>query len=343
MTALVKRRAGLLITFAAAALGGFPLTLAARGGQREQAETLLARARELCDIRAKGVPPFLLKARLRLLNVPGGPLEGKYEEFRNSRGQWRRGLQFPDFKYTSVEVGDNHRMSRYASSRYAPYFAFRIEQMLRPSAELRLRHREVIANFRRRKIHNRRVDCVELKRPPDKREVCMDAESGMLVRLEERTGEFKWALEYAGETRWGGKRFPRRVREIEQGKPYIEIEIDELAGFEDPAEAWFKLPVAAEEWPTCDDPEPPEAVEHPAPRLPGSGSRRRGISGNVLTYVVVGVDGRVYNATPVRSDARLLATKTLDTVSRRWRFKPATCRGQPVPAAYFVATAFYAF
>jgi hypothetical protein len=310
-----------------------------REDQRQRAEALLERGRELSDIRAKDSSAFQLKAHIRILNVPGGVPEGNYEEFRNSRGQWRRALRFAEIKHTAIEVGDGERMKRYAASRYPPYVAFRIEQLLHPSDHLRLRRNEVMTNLRRRTIDKRPVVCVELRRDRDKREVCVDAESGLLVRLEQRSSGHKWVFEFADYAPLGNKRFPRRISEKEQKKDFIDIEIQELSGVTDPPEAWFTLPQVAEEWPVCDDPEPAVAVENPPPVIPRFSRRYQG---SVLIYVVVGVDGRAYHAEVVRSEGRRLAAKTLDAVTRRWRFRPATCRGQPVPSPFFIAHAYYA-
>ena len=101
-------------------------------------------------------------------------------------------------------------------------------------------------------------------------------------------------------------------------------------------------PARAVTWPDCDKPFPPETLEAPQPRYTRGVRRFRG-RGAVMTYIVVGVDGKAYHVTPIRSDAFSLTKATLDVITLHWRFRPAVCQGEPVPASILVETAFYLF
>jgi hypothetical protein len=172
--------------------------------------------------------------------------------------------------------------------------------------------------------------------------MCFDAATGVLAREQERVGDNKWTFEYSRYAAFGKKSFPRLAQQLEQNKVFVELEVVELTPATETGPHVFAPPARALEWPACDDPTPPEALEKPKPRMP-SAARRHHLRGKVVIYIVVGVDGRAYNATPVQADALSLAKATLDAVSLHWRFRPAMCNGEPRPASMFVETSFMSF
>ena len=309
---------------------------------RSESEALLARARELSDIRALGRPGFHLRGVLRLVDVPNGPVEGTYEESRDPKGHWRRTIEVPDFKYSMVETGDGRRIWHVGTQPYPPYFEFRLRQLLSMSRGPLIPRGEAVTNISTRTIQGRRVNCILSKRKNIKREMCFDASTGVLVREQERVGDNKWTFGYFNYAPFGTKTIPRLVRQLEQNKTFVELEVVELNTATEPKPELFARPAKAVEWPACDDPAPPVALEMPKPRMP-SAARRRHLRGKVVIYIVVGVDGRAYNATPVQADALSLAKATLDAVSLHWRFRPAMCNGVPRPTSMFVETSFMSF
>lgn len=317
---------------------------AARGAadMSQEAEAFLARARERSDIRAQGSPPFLLRARVRLLNVPNGPVEGRYEELRDSRGHWRRATSVPDLKFNVIEVGDGRRIQRASTTTYQPYFEYRMRQLLTLGDGPRIPKSEDVTKIGKRRIQSRPVTCFHSSKKGTKREVCLESETGLLVSEREHSGDAKWAFEYLNYAGFGAKSYPRLMRQREQKKVFVEVEITELTtGTEPPADSFSPL-ARAVDWPVCEKPFPPETLEVPQPRYTRGVRRFRG-RGAVMTYIVVGIDGRAYHITPIRSDAFSLTKATLDTISHRWRFRPAMCQGEPVPASIFIETAFYLF
>ena len=306
--------------------------------KEKAADALLARARDLTDIRAEGGPAFHLRARVRLVNVPNGPVEGFYSEFRDSQGQWRNVLEMPDWKYISVEIGKGGRVFRAGNARYMPYFEFRLRGLLSLFRRFKI-PRGGGTSIAQRRISGQPVTCLSSKKKGAKNEFCFDLALGLLVRGQSRSGEFNWTYEYLNYLPFGDKQFPRLLRLKEQKRVFLEAEIEKLTTDIDLSAPLFTPPYNAEDWVECDDPTPAEALEKPEPRYPREARRARE-RGKVLVYIVVGTDGRVYNATPVRAEALSLAKSTLDTISRRWRFKPAACGGKPLPMATFVEAFF---
>ena len=310
--------------------------------ESQEAGALLARARESSDIRAQGSPPFLLRARVRLVDVPNGPVEGHYEEIRDSRGNWRRAMSVPDLKFNFIEVGDGRRIHRASTTTYQPYFEYRMRQLLSLGDGPRIPKSEDVTMIAKRTVRNRPATCLQSRKKGTKREVCVDSETGLLVSELEHSGDAKWTFEYLNYAPFGTKSYPRLMRQREQKKVFVEIEITELRTGAEPAAPLFTPPARAVDWPDCEKPFPPEALETPQPRYTRGVRRFRG-RGTVMTYIVVGTDGKAHHVTPVSSDAFSLAKATLDTISYHWRFRPAMCQGEAVPASIFIETAFYLF
>lgn len=87
-------------------------------------EEFFARARQLSDLEASGIP-FHLKATY----VASGDAEftgnGTYEEWWQSKDLWRKEATLGDYKYVEIQNGDKH--SVYGSSNYVPW---RLRQVL---------------------------------------------------------------------------------------------------------------------------------------------------------------------------------------------------------------------
>jgi hypothetical protein len=81
-------------------------------------EEFFARARQLSDLEASGVP-FHLKATY----VASGDAEftgnGTYEEWWQSKDLWRKEATLGDYKYVEIQNGDKHTV--YGSSDYVPW------------------------------------------------------------------------------------------------------------------------------------------------------------------------------------------------------------------------------
>jgi protein TonB len=82
---------------------------------------------------------------------------------------------------------------------------------------------------------------------------------------------------------------------------------------------------------------PPEKVHDAAPVYPAIAQAAR-VQGIVIIQATIGVDGRVVDATVLRS-VPLLDGAAIDAV-RRWRYTPTTLNGQPVAVVMTVTVNF---
>jgi protein TonB len=78
---------------------------------------------------------------------------------------------------------------------------------------------------------------------------------------------------------------------------------------------------------------------NPWPRYPAA-ARRRGIEGEVLVRVAVGLDGRAERVEVLRSSGSALLDKSAVEALERWRFEPARAAGRPVAATVEIPVIF---
>ena len=85
----------------------------------------------------------------------------------------------------------------------------------------------------------------------------------------------------------------------------------------------------------------PQPIQMPAPSYPAQ-ALRDGESGTVLLRVHVGADGVPYDVDLVQSSRSRALDRAASDAVRRWRFRPATRGGQPVPGDVQVPISFNA-
>ena len=82
----------------------------------------------------------------------------------------------------------------------------------------------------------------------------------------------------------------------------------------------------------------PEEIDRVIPRYPAA-ARAAGTAGAVVIRGIVRTDGRIDNVEIIKDLPNGLGDAALDAV-RRWRFRPATFRGEPIDVYYTVTVNF---
>jgi len=300
--------------------------------KQQEGEALLAKARELSDIRGADAVPFRLHSRVLLWTSCEERVEGGYSLIFASRNRWREEIQFSGFRQVRLRVGD--RLWRSRNVIYQPVRIQALTRILDFAPSLKLMWNEQTKKLFDRTRDSTQVKCVELQaKKAVKQTICLDSSSGVVVSRESRFS----AEEFSQYAPWLGKVFPRRIRVLEGGKPALEAFVDHLAQETLPDSSLFVPVIGAEEWPTCDDPKPPLALNIPEPLFP---EHLRGTNAKVLVSIVVGTDGKVARAGVLETPAPEFAAATTDMVLRAWRFRPAMCNGSAIPYEVYVDVAF---
>ncbi len=315
------------------ALGTLLAPRPAVGGEKEEeAAALVARAAQLAHFRSPGSTPFRLQAEVRLLGLSSGPVSGKYLLHWVSPQQWRESLTLPG--YYQLRVGGDGKLWWKRNLNHQPVRVHQFATSWNIVSRLRIKPDEEVKKLRDRKRDGIPMRCVELEQGKSRRELCVEALSGNLLR--ERQADITY--EYFEHTPLAKRMIPGRIHVLEHGKKAVEIQVEEIESRSDFPKALFQPPAGAVEWPWCSNPEPAEAIERPFPEYPEMAKRQRR-QGIVSVYVVIDTDGSVKNAAVVRSAGDWLDESALDTV-KGWRFAPAKCGAQPVPSETIIDVTF---
>ena len=304
----------------------------------KEATSLMERAKQLSDIRADGAPAFRLKMNFKAFRENGSAVEGTYTETWVSNNRWRRDTVASDFSRTEV-LSDGTRLLL-ESGTGLPETARELPALanigrLHPESW----KPEMISN---RKLGGSDLRCVETAggvRPGphisldhehqnegEMPALCFDQTNGLLKAQIEpfflidrvvNAGCFFYDFE-----KFGDRIVARSYQCMKPGLPTIEAKIVELVA--DPAAdaALFTLPNGVKEKNNCADPiKPPKAVYQPVTIPRGTGV--------VSVSAVIGIDGSPRELGVLNAVTQELREPVLEAVSH-WRFRPATCDGEPV-------------
>lgn len=297
-----------------------------------EAAALIENAKQLSDIRAEGAPAFRLKVSLKIIQDDGSALEGAYTEDWVSKEQWRRETVLGDFRRTQIATGrklwllDNARTvpGHVGDVLYLTPFSL-------PGFQAEKWKSSKVSELKRVSVR-----CVE--KDPDsldsKSTLCFDKISGTLRAevspLYPRTRGQKVCF-YNDYQKFGDRVLARSYQCDEDKHPRIDVKIVELVPEPTTDPEFFAPPKGAKESVNClGSMRPPTLVYSPDPVFPLARTSAISSQGLItMLGIVVGTDGktrdlRVTSAPVVGFDEAALKAVRL------WRFKPATCDGEPV-------------
>jgi hypothetical protein len=143
---------------------------------------MLANASKQEDLRAEPAAPFLMKAHLTAL-IGGTSVGGEYSMNWSAQDRWREALILADF--TRIREGAEGGYNQVPSLDLQPQIIFAIDQALDVHSLLRLSPTETVKKIHKRKIAGVELSCVSVyAKDVERRELCFDATSGLLIRLE---------------------------------------------------------------------------------------------------------------------------------------------------------------
>ena len=302
-----------------------------------EAAALIGRAKQLSDIRADGAPPFRLKLDFKIIKDDGAVTDGTYIERWVSKAQWRRETVLGDF--TRIQVVTGRKVWLLDSSAVVPQQIGTVPHIshvggLRPEAWKSQRDREVNGVV---------VHCLENISPLGATwAVCFDKISGTLTAeispLDISTGGGERVCLYSDYQKFGEYVVARSYECDENNHPKIEARIVELTT--DPAEdpTVFAPPEGAKESVNCLGlVKAPTEVHYQDPKVPRS---FRGANTAVTMSVVVGTDGRPHDLRVTSAPNRDYDRAAIAAV-QQWRFRPATCDGEPMETQIVIETQFH--
>jgi TonB family protein len=307
-----------------------------------RAEAVLAKARRLSDIRSPNAPAFHLKATFSFVGDDLETIEGTYNEMWTSPSQWRREIAVGHS--THVEVRGLEKSWLLDQPQDFPHKATQVLGSLQlfPGSSAKLDFNSIAENDN----VNPPTDCY-ITNPGTRREksaFCFDRKSGVLldrISPEFRRGTlFNYACEYGMFRQFGAYWFPREIACFEDRHKKIEVKIVDLSTAPSLSPDFFTPPAGSIEMGVCSvNPHPPVAVSTRDPNPPFRSRDSGGVPVIVQLSLVVDAQGKPQNVRLVRPGRKSLDESAISAV-REWRFKPATCNGEPMALQIEVEVAF---
>jgi TonB family protein len=312
--------------------------LAHAANKQQVADSLLARANQLSNIRTDGSPAFKLTAKFNTTDREGSPQEGTYEEIWVSNAQWKQEISLPNFH--RVELANDKRFWTTAEDRFGNSTVRRLESLSGLSSE-------DILFAKPDKITDRVVlgkDSSCLIAQPDaaggRSAACFDKNSGAVVERiypyhlsDKILDEICRFMDYQT---FGNKLFPRSVQCFKEGKETWRMRF-ELTPVSPDAQTFVAPPGAIESVNCMGSPiAPPKPTHTPDPAYP-TGEREP--THPVVLWVLVGTDGKPGKVEVARTVSNPFDDAAVSAV-QRWKFQPAMCRGVAVPAQINVEISF---
>lgn len=301
-----------------------PSFLAAKDNKQQEAEALLAKARDLSDIRCEGCPAFQLVSRLRVL-ANEKQVEGSYRLVWISPESWRDEINLPG--YSQVQVRGQGKVWRLRNLDHQPLRVYQLMELLNFAQRLKGHESDKARALKRRGRKGNDGNCLEVRRATyGDVEYCFGPEG--TLAYEEDKGPVTSRHEYLDYMTWGDRRLPRVLRVLEGKTSAVECDVQEIGPPPSHAENMFVPPSGAQEWPTCENQEPPAlmpgSLMDPTERLLTPGITL------VSVYAVITSNGEVQNARVVRSAGPALDQVVMRSITRR-HYRPSRCDKQAVP------------
>jgi TonB family protein len=291
-----------------------------------EAESLLERARRLSDIRGPNSPSFRLKAAFSFIDDELETLHGTYTEFWASDSKWRKEIAIGERK--RIEVASDRKLWEAESKPLLPEKALRVDfaaNIFPPrSARLEFEKVEHLAG-------GRATRCAVTKASRGRSAFCFDDENGVLVEHViphwTRYHLTDFGCLYGDFRKFGSQWFPREIQCRQGGHRQMDVQVTELDAVNLDDAKLFDPPGDAIELGRCTAEQVDAKGDYtPAPLQPAGLSDR---SLPVTLRLVVDPQGNPRDIHVIQPAGKKLDDMAVETVSK-WRFKPATCNGEPM-------------
>jgi TonB family protein len=303
-----------------------------------EAAALIEHAKQLSDIRAEGAPAFRLKLSFKTIKEDGTVRDGSYTEVWVSRAQWRRETVLGDFRRTQIAAGRKQWVLD-STSAVPEHIGdiLSLSQVDRFGADA-----WKPGKIEAREIEGRTVRCIETN--PDLRgarsALCFENGSGVVAAevrpLEMGTRIVDKACFFSDYQKFGDRVLARSYECDEDRHPRLQARIVELAFEPAPDSALFAPLDGAKESVNClSVVKAPSVVHQQDPTFP----RTSGGQARVTILMLVGIDGKPSNLKVANASNHNFDQAALEA-AQRWRFKPATCDGEPVETEIAVEVSF---
>ena len=298
-----------------------------------RAESMIAKAQQLSDIRAKSAPAFRLSAEFSFADKGLATVKGTYTETWVSESQWRRETAVGELRHVEIGSSSNHWVS-YSDG--FPNQATRLQFLMNVSPPSRAGEL-VFTSITQNATHDVAAECVFTKPLSDKRiAFCFEKNSGVLLEKivpEKRPRTMSdFACEYGRFRKFGDYLFPYEITCFEDGHRTISAKVTELSSVSGAQSSVFSLPTDAIELPECGGKSVP-------PTRIGRDFGFSGLRQNQLAWIpvwlVVDAKGKLQTVRVLSTDGKSSYESSLKTLES-WSFHSGTCDSKPIAMSLIV-------
>jgi len=289
----------------------------------------IEKAREVVDLKAKGMPGFELRGDVQIWLKKEAASDGKYLFIWTPEGKWKEEIAFNG--YTRTRVGDGRQYWQVRSSEIEFGPVLELDRLLKVRRELKIEEGDTLKGLRSENIEGASLECIKkTSHSRIARTLCFDPNSGELrwYTPEVASDTVPWrfrGIEYSDYQPWEGRRFPRRLQGFNGKQKVIDVQFEEIRPLKQTSPEQFTPAKTATSWLDCGDDEAWKSLHKLQPVYPQI-ALERGMEGTVVFYAVIEGDGRVSNLHVLRSAGSQLDQAASAAVSQ-WQYqRTATCK-----------------
>jgi TonB family protein len=292
-------------------------------------EEFFARARQLSDLKAAGIP-FHLKANYVAAGEAEFTGQGTYEIWWETKDDWRVDATLESFHY--VAFRKSGELAVFASGHYVP---LRLRQAMRAVLISIPESEDTSQSWKLRSKKMQQLDGVLLSgKSPCGRFQCLDAGYFTQQGVLRVTQSGSLSTIYNGIQPFEGHLVPREIWTVIEGQRVLAITVSLLEPLPVNSSSWLQSPAnlqSLQQIPTLQKNEKASAgrlLQAPAPTYPIEAKQKR-IQGTVLVDASIDSNGDIREPYIRQSAGSELDQAALQTI-RRWHYQPAEIDGKPI-------------
>lgn len=303
----------------------------AENPQKHQDLDSLLSSAKIANLRAPDALPFHLHLQVHAERITAKPVDGEYDEVWNAPDQWRRQIDFPQFREIETGDKDGRWMSRNVD--FQPQASYLMGELLdalfsplhSPDAKLKKMHKA--------KKDGVQLQCADLEGNHLEYTLCFD-ENGFLSSSGYRNLQF----EYRDYQKLGARSFPRELTVEQDHKQVLQVRLAELTDMSTAEKVEFPHPASSMRLSRCERWVPGIPVKKVPPHYPES-ARTAHQQGTVVLYALLLMDGSVRDVKVLQSAGVALDQAAVEAVTQ-WVYSPMDCGGSPYPTEIEVTVHF---
>jgi len=289
---------------------------------------LFEKADQAVNFRSPGSPPLRLVQEFTIWTLEQGEVHGTYTLVWVDADRWREEFALPD--YQEVHVGGHPIIRRLESRPIPPLAAMRARSLVKRmtlSATLQNWH---VEKTREEQEGQMTAKCVSLSLGEwTDATYCFDPDQGYPLSSNTKMLSDEKTTAWSDYLNLGGHWIPRVTREFQKGVLIAQNQIKDASLLSSFDPALFSPPAGAEQMEGCGTAEYPKPIRRAEPPYPSAEKANR-VEGTVTLFVRIDRQGKAETVGILESLDAGLEQSAMQTV-KEWRYKPASCGGNPIP------------